>query len=124
MKKEVFYRTLQGNGPGARKFLADNGYIYNLVIPGSPSIGFAIARTASGEWDITHISSGCRACVKTYKNKKEALQQFDDESYIYAVIRLSNINQTKKLEKELNEYKQKKGDQNNVNNQRNRKQRN
>ncbi len=111
MKKEAFYRTLRGNGPGAREFLADNGYVYNLVTPGSPSIGFAIARTASGEWDITHISSGCRACVKTYKTKKEALQQFSETDYICAVVRLSNCNQTKELEKELNEYKQKQGDQ-------------
>lgn len=99
--KTTFYRAFKTDGK--IHFRPDTGYLF-AVVSHTGTIEFAIAKTALG-WDITHYNSGQLACVKTYRTKKEALQQLDDPEYIAVVSRLTDNEQTKTLIQLLNIHK-------------------
>lgn len=88
--KVTFFRAFQ-NGHGIF-FKNDSGYLYCT----SCGIEFVIAKTPRNEWDITHYKSGLLACTHSYRTKKEALRQLEDNDYITAIKRLNDTAQTKK----------------------------
>lgn len=100
--KTTFYRAFKTDGK--THFRPDTGYLF-AVVSHVGTIEFAIAKTAHGQWDITHYNSGQLACVKTYRTKKEALQQLDDPEYITVVSQLIENDQTKTLIQLLNIHK-------------------
>ena len=105
MKKQEFYRIYKNYRKNLISFKTDHGYIYYITTETGDKIALAIARTEYNEWDITHVDSGLLATIQTFKTKKDALQQTQDNSYITALARVSKNIQTKECTQLLNDYK-------------------
>lgn len=100
--KTTFYRTCKTNGH--INFKRDNGYLYTIASPFG-TFEFAISKNNWGLWDITHYKSGILACPHSYRTRKEALQQFDENSYLQTIKRCEENEEIKHIIQLLNVHK-------------------